>query len=812
MKWKQDILYALRQFRRAPGFALTVILTLALSVGVATAVFCVIDAVILRPLPFAHPERIVSIESRSRSGYQQPASWPSFADERTQVQSFRALAGYSDFFKMTLETPTHGPVLIPTIHSTDNFFDVFGVRPLMGRTFFPGEETEGRNQVAVLGYDTWQNYFGGEANVLGQQVKLDGQTYAIIGVMPAGFAYPFGRINQVYTPRLVDKSWMQNRGSHWMRTIGRLRDGVTREQAQSDLAQVFVNLGRAYPATDSGRTVRLAPLAEAVTGKSKGPLWTLLGAVLAVLAIGCVNVAGLLLARGVHREREMAMRVAIGAGRIRLVRQMLTESLLLAAIGVAVSIFLTTSLLHVMRAFLVKALTRGSEIQINWTVLAAAVATAVLVSMAASLYPALRLSGADPNRSLKSGLSTGISRGQNRLRSSFIVVQVALTLVLLVVSGLLIRMVTSYQHTDLGFDPTHIMSTQLNLTPSRYAGRDVQADFFMPLEQRIRQIPGVRAVGAITMLPIQGWGNNLELHIAGQPPYPRGQEKLAETRVVTAGYYDVFQIQLHRGRWLSPSLDDAKSKASTVVVNEAFVRKFIPTGLDPVQQRTDDGDKEENWTRIVGVTSSVRQDIFQDPLAQRDVLLDSIPVDGRIETMNGSALVVRFEGDPSAIVPALRSALHDIDPTIPFKTPETMTQVVSDHLVMERMESWLFGIFAALALTLALVGIYGLVSHEVERGARDTGVRMALGASREHIVRLVLQRILWLVTVGTIAGLVLTLGVRKIIGMVIYVEAQKDAGIFTAIALSLICAGLLAALVPALRAASIDPVKTLRTE
>src|SRR5215472_7108485 len=276
----QDLRYGLRLLRQSPGFAFTVALTLALSVGVATAVFCVIDTVILRPLPYAHPERIVSIQSISRSGYTQPASWPSFRDERAQAHAFAALVGYNDFFKATVETPASGPVLLDTIHSSDNFFQVFGVRPLLGRTYLPGEEQDGKNQLAVLSYEVWQTYFGGDRNVLNQSIKMDGIAYTVIGVMPAGFRYPLSKRNVIYTPRLIDRPWMQNRGTHWMRTVARIKDGVTFEQAQADLQHVFADIGRAYPDSDGGRTVHLQLLAQTVVGQSRGPLWTLLGAVL----------------------------------------------------------------------------------------------------------------------------------------------------------------------------------------------------------------------------------------------------------------------------------------------------------------------------------------------------------------------------------------------------------------------------------------------------------------------------------------------------------------------------------------------------
>jgi putative ABC transport system permease protein len=808
----QDARYALRQLWKAPGFATTVVLTLALSVGVATAVFCVIDAAILRPLPFAEPDRIVSVEATSQSGYTQPASWPSYQDEREQAKAFDALAGFSDYKSISMERPGAAPVLLRSVHSTDNFFRVFGVAPLLGRTYLPGEEQDGKNSVVVLSYQVWQSQFNGDKGVLNQVVKLDGQPFTVIGVMPAGFRFPLNMRNAIYVPRMNEEWWVKERGNHWLQTVGRLKDGVSIAQAQSDMTRVFGNLSKAYPDTDGGRKVRVRLLSQSIDNTSKGPLWTLLGAVLAVLAIGCVNVAGLLLARGVKREHEMAMRVAIGASRGRLLGQMLTEGLLLALFGAAAGVALAMAMLAVMRTFLVHALERGADIQMNWAVLGAAVGLAVVTSLAASLYPSLRLSGVDPNLALKSGGRAGTERGQTRLRSIFVVTQVALTLVLLAVSGLLLRVISQYRHADFGFDPAHIVAVSLNLSKANYQNRAMLASFYHPLEEQVSHLHEVKAAGLINLLPIDSWGSNSDIHIAGQPPYPPNQEMLAENRMVSPGYFKVMGIPLHAGRQLSASLDRPENVASTVVVNDAFVHKFIPAGLDPTAQRIDDSAKQETWTRIVGVTGNVKQNIYGLPLAERDFLMDEIDPKVSNDTFANITLLIRTDGDPMEVIPQVRAIVHNLDPTVPFGEPRTMTDVISEALIFERMESWLFAIFAGLALTLAMVGLYGLVSQEVEQGRRDIGVRMALGATRGRVLGTLLRRVAWMLGVGALTGQGLTLLLRSLIGVVVYFNAQHEVGSSLLLALVLIVAGLLAAVIPAIRAASIEPMQALRSE
>jgi predicted permease len=816
MQFGQDARYALRKLRRSPGFALTAILTLALGIGATTAVFSVIDAVLLRPLPYPDPHQIVVPESRSRSGYTQPASLPAYRDERAAQHTFSAFAGYNDFSGVNLESP-HGPVALHATKGTDNFFDVFAVAPVLGRTFRPGEDQPGRDDVAVLSYEVWQRDFQADPKVIGQVARLDGHPYTIIGVMPADFRYPLGQRNAVYTPLHANSRWITNRGSHWLRTIGRMKPGVSREQAQADLQRVFADMGRAYPDTDAGRTVALHTLDATLSEGVASPLTVMGAAVLAVLALCCVNIAGLLLARGVGRVREMAVRAAVGAGRATILRQVLTESLVLAAFGCGAGILLATLVLRGMRTFLIDALQRGGEVHMNLLALAVAIVLATVASVLAGVLPAFRLARIDPSQALRSGGSAGTTRAHHRLRSAFIVTQVALALVLLFTSGLLLRSILEQRHTDLGFDPAPIVSAEIDLSPGRYAGRDPIGNFYQPLLDRLQHAPGIAAAGLINITPIQNWGSNSDVHIKGQPPYPPNQEMLAEERMVTPGYYSVFGIRLVRGRLLSPATDTIPD-APKIVVNEAFVKKFIPPGMDPVGAHIDDGNAE-----IVGVVTNVRQALDRPAMAEADYIANELPQNVRLDYLGGMNLVVRSNGEPKAIYGELRDAIHAVDPTVPFRIPETMDEIVLDQLDFQRMESWLFGGFAALALLLAVVGIHGLLSQDVEQSKRDIGVRMALGATRGNVVRTIATHAAMVVAGGLAAGAVLTLLAEKAIAAILpqahgsqgaqaaHLGAQH-AVVFLVLAAALFLIGLLAAVFPARRAASIEPMAALRME
>ena len=528
---------------------------------------------------------------------------------------------------------------------SDNLFDIFGVSPLLGRTFSAGEDQPGKNDVVVLSYEVWQQNFGGGKDVIGQVVKLDGLPYTVIGVMPAGFRYPISQRNAIYTPLHMIDLLRTTRGDHWLPTIGRLKPGVTAAQATADMDGVLANVGRAFP-DSKGRRMELRSLAETTIGNTGGPLRVLLFAVLAVLAIACVNLAGLLLARGVKREREVALRSAIGASRARLVRQMLTESLVLALGGAALGSLVAVGLLRAIRMLLISALSRGADVHLNLPVLLATIVIAVVTSFIAGAIPALRLSRIAPSLSLKAGGSAGTGRGQHRLRASFIVIQVALAMILMVTAGLLLRLLSGLNNTNLGFDTRGILAIDVDLPQGAFRDRDPRTAFYDPLLEKVRAIPGVQSAGVIQVLPIAMWGWNSDITIKGQPPGPPNEERLAEDRFVDPGYFTAMGIKLVRGRMIDPAIDTPKSQ-QVAVVNEAFVKKFFANGEDPIGKEI----AQDTPQTIVGVVSSVRQDIYEPPMAEIDYPISEMPEDDARNLLANMHLVVRSSLPADTLVP-----------------------------------------------------------------------------------------------------------------------------------------------------------------
>lgn len=801
----QDIRFSFRQLKKAPGFSSAVILTFALTISFAAAIFAVLYAVLISPLPYNQPDRIVALQPRSSQGQTRLVSYPDYLDWRQKNASLSALATYNAIGSINFEGP-QGPVALNLVNTSDNFFDVFGIHPLLGRTFTAGEEQPGRNDVVVLSYEVWQHQFGKRASVVGEMVKLDGHPFSVIGVMPAGFRFPITETDAVYAPLHPTAQQQHFRTNYWLMALGRLKTGVTPAAAQADMMRVLNDLSRTYPDSQDAK-ITVVDLPTFIVGDTRSSLRLLFYAVLALLAVGCVNVAGLLLIRGVKRDRELALRAALGAGKRRILTQIVTEALVYSVVGAGVGIVLAYGLLHVIGTLLATGLVRGGEITLNAQVVAISVLTASLIAVLACLAPAWRISESRLNSSLRTGGSAGTSRGQYRLRAAFVITQFALGLVLLVVSGLLLVTLVRLRNADLGFSSDHVLTAEVDLSPGRYAGRDVVADFYYPLLEKVASIPGVQSAGVIQMLPIQSWGWNQEVHLAGLPELPHASDRMAEYRIVSPGYYQVFQDQLVRGRLLDATLDTPTSQP-VVIVNEAFVKKFLPAGTDPIGKQLDDDQK----STIVGVVRNIRQNIYQPPLPEMDYAISQIPGNETGRVVGRMRLIVRTASDPKSIIPALRRAFHDTDVTLPFRTPQTMTEVVADTLIFERLQTWLFGGFAAVAVLLAIVGLYGLIGHEVELSTRDIGVRMALGATRQQILKGIYRRVGKLVTLGLAIGIVVTFAVKQYFESVVPIHISKDAAYLIALCLILALLGLSAALLPAIHAAKTEPVQALRNE
>jgi predicted permease len=798
----QELRYALRQLMRTPRFAATVVATLTLAIGIAVAAFSVLYAVLIRPLPYRQPDRIVSLEGYSPSVRNQPASYPEYLEWRNQNHVFEALAGVTTV-PANFEGPS-GPIALENVSGTDNFFDVFGVNALLGRTFLPGEDQAGRNDVAVLSHELWQQHFG-SGNALGQRIKLDGHTYTVIGVMPAGFRYPLQVRNAIYTPLHLSPQQLTDSRGQWLPTVARLKPGVSLKQAEADLNTVLQNLSDANRAM-KGRRVALQDMSSAVSGGVADPLRVLVLAVLAVLATGCANVAGLLLARGVKREKEMALRAALGADRWKIVRQLLTETLVLCLTGAVGGTLLAYGLLNATRPLLVRALVRGTDVQIDMTALAAAFGLAVLSTLFAGVLPALRLSGIAPNLALKASGGAGSARGQHHLRSAFVSTQVAFAFALLIASGLMLRTLSDLRNTDLGFETDHVLTTEISLSPASYEGRDVISSFYAPLLERVRAIPGVTAAGVTYLLPTtqRNWGEIV--HIAGQPPDPPERRRMATFRMVSPGYFEALGLSLVRGRMLDERIDTAAAGPSAVLVNETFARTFFPNGEEPLGKRLDSGEE------IVGVVRSVRQNLRKQPRLEINRLITQVPAEDRLDALSNLYLVIRTSGNPESITPSLRRIFYDLDPGLPFRTPQTMPEIVDSSLQLERLQNWAFGTFAALALTLAVVGLYALISQDVELSTRDIGVCKALGASRLRVLSGIYRRVAIMLLCGVTAGLLATLMLKKVLAAVVLISPARDAGMIACLAAGLVLAGLLAAFAPACRAASTDPMVALRYE
>jgi putative ABC transport system permease protein len=800
MGFWHDLRQAARNLARSPGTTLLAAVTLALGVGATTAMFSIIQAVLLRPLAFPHPDRLVAVAETMRPGYVGVVSVPDFADWRQQSHSFADLCAYSTWPGFSLaegDRPEH----LPGARVSPRLLAALGARPLLGRWFLPEEEIEGRDRVVILAEALWRRRFGGDPEVLGRQVTIDGEPRTVVGVAPAWLRFPpGGQPSQLFAPLAPSPGQRASRGNHWLRVLGRLRNGVSLARAQADLAGIAGRLARQYPDTNEGRGVLLTPLQADLVGNVREPLWILFGAVALLLAIACANVAHLLLARAMARWRETAVRTALGASRWRLARRLLAEGLLLALLGAALGLPLAWTGLRLLLALAPRDLPRLDEVALDGGVLAFSLAAACATGLLFSLAPIWQAGKLEAAELLRAGQrASGGVRGR-RLRGLLVVAEIALSLLLLAGAGLLLRTLWNLSSVDSGLRTEGVLAADVVLPAARYDSPARITSFYARLLARLAALPGVRASGMISLLPARDWGWNSELTILGAPPLPPTFNRWIETRPVSHGYFAALGIGLERGR-LPADSDDAGAPA-VVVINQAAARHFWP-GADPLGARVTIGD---NPLHVVGVV----RDVHNAGLGRAPLPEAYFPY---AQDGNGSMTVVlRTAGEPLALVPALRRAVAAEDRGVPLDKVTSMTEVLTASIGPKRFQALLLAIFACLAASLAAIGLYGLLGYLVVQRTHEIGVRLALGASSGQVHRLVLGDALRLVAPGLVLGLAGAAALRRLLAGLLFGVGPLDLPTLAAVALGLAAVSFLACLLPALRAARVDPLHALREE
>jgi putative ABC transport system permease protein len=798
----QDLRYGLRRLSKSPGFTLVAAGALALGIGANTAIFSVVNAVLLRPLPYPEPEQLVQIwESRPRMNMARVESSPNeFLAWADESQSFSQLAAV-DFASFNL-TGRGEPERVSAALVTASYFPLLGAAPAHGRAFLPEEDQPGKDNVAVLGHDLWQNRFGGDPAVVNQTVSLDGVACTVVGVMPRGFRLPNDA--RLARPVAFNAEDRTRPGSHFLQVFGRLKDGVTRERAEAEMAGIAARLEQTFASTNVGHQIVLVPLHEQLVGDVRPALLVLLGAVGLVLLIACANLANLLLARAEARRKEVAVRAALGASRWRIVRQLLAESVLLAALGGGAGLLLAAWGVDILVGLDPAGVRRVGEVGLDAGVLAFTVALSLATGLLFGLAPALQASKTDFVETLKEGgRSTGGGPGRSRLRGALVVSEVALTLVLLVGAGLLVKSFARLLEVDPGLDPRGVLTLDLSLPPAKYAERHQIAAFYQQLLAEVAALPGVETAGAVSVLPLAGDDNSNFVQIEGRPPLPPGQALRAGRRNVSTDYFNALRIPLKAGRGIAPS--DAADAPPVAVINEAMARSFF-AGEDPLGKRLRTGGDKSPWVTVVGVVGDVRH---------RGLEVDTRPEMFFPHAQSPSrqmTLAVRTAGDPVSLVGPVRERVRAVDQDQPVGNVKTMETWVAESVASRRFSVLLLGVFALVAAALAAVGIYGVVSYGVAQRTHELGLRIALGARPRDVLRLVIRQGMRMTLIGAALGLAAALALTRVMSGLLYGVTATDPVVYAGVALLLVGVALLACYVPARRATKVDPMEALRHE
>ena len=803
-----DLRYGARMLAKSPGFTAVAVIALALGIGANTAIFSVVNAALLRPLPYRDADKLVIVWEKSRRNDQNNISPANLMDWSEQNGVFTEMAGTYD--RNAVLVGDGEPEEIPAQLATTNLFSLLGVEPILGRTFWADDGKPDQPRVVVLSYGLWQRRFGGDPTIVGRKLNINRAEAVVIGVMPAGFKWHIHKGSATTKPAelwspLVITGDMRIRRGRFMTSVARLKPDVTFEQAKADMDVIAARLEQQYADFNADWGVNVVPLRTQFTGEFRAPLLVILGAVGLVLLIACANVANLLLSRAAARQKEIAIRVAIGASRARIVRQLLTESVLLAAVGGAAGLLLALWGTDLLVSLSPRELADLQQVKISLPVLGFTLAISLLTGIVFGMAPAFEATRVKLQESLKEG-SKNIGGGarSHRLRGAFVITEIALALVLLVGAGLLIRSFNRLQSVDPGFNPHNVLTMRISLPSRKYDTDRKTIDFFHQAVEQIKALPGVEAAGATNYLPFAGPHSGTSVEIEGRPKLPPGQELTTGACVTDAKYFGAMQIPLKRGRLFTEQ--EATEMRHVVVINEAFARKNLP-GEDPIGKRVTIYMKEENVpTEIIGVVGDHKH----------------MGLDSEIEPMaywphaeqafTFMTFVIRTQGDPASIAPAVRGVIQALDGEQPLADVRTMENLLADSVARSRFNTLLLTVFAGVALILAAVGIYGVMSYAVTQRTHEIGIRMALGAPTSTVLALVVKQGMTLAVIGVGAGLAASFALTRIMASLLFGVSATDTFTFALIPLVLVSVAMLACYLPARRAMKVDPMVALRYE
>jgi predicted permease len=810
----QDFRYALRQFRKSPGFAAVAVITLALGIGFNTAIFSVVNAVLLRPLQFPDANRLVRVwhvpPAKSFPGMTTfSVSAANYVDWERQNQVFERMAIYT-YHGFTV-TGGDKPEQVDACAVSPDFFATLGVQPALGRVLSPEEDEPGRSHVVVLSHRLWQEHFGANPDIVGHNINLDGQAYLVAGVMPASFRLP--DFAQMWTPMAWTDKERAVRGEHHYVVIARLKRGVELKQAQAEMNTISDRLQQQYPDDDKGWGAVVVPLHDDMVSDVRPALLVLLGAVAFVLLIACVNVANLALAKTFGRQKEIAIRTALGATSARVLRQILTETVLLALSGGALGLALAHFAVGFIVAFLADKLPHSVVVGLDSQVLVFTAVVSVVTGIAAGALPAWRLTRRDVNQALKQGLGrTDADSSGHRTRSILVVSEVALSLILLIGAGLMIRSFQSLRGVNPGFDSHNVLTMNAMVSRSKFSGPALMIRFFDNVLQRVRSLPGVESAAAIDDLPLNEEGSHQPIAIEGRPVLPASEQPEVDVRLISPGYMSALRIPTLQGRDISDT--DVAGRPAVVLISESMARQFWP-GEDPLGKRLTLTFFPDAVREVVGVVGDVKLDGLDQtrPSATLYFPIDqvSVPANGGWSSFP-MTIVVRSASRATGMVSAVSNAVHEVDRDIPLRDILTMDELVTNSLSQQRFNMMLLGAFAALALLLAAVGIYSVLSYSVKRSVREIGIRMALGARLGDVLRSVVLEGMKPALLGVAVGTAGALLLGRVLSSLIYGVRPTDPITFLAVAALLAAVALVASIAPAYRATKVDPMVALRYE